>query len=637
MDRIDHNDAMAKSENIRLQIVERLRALFPGLVVEGQAGLSVDIELLRELVGGAVREAADEKFGLSWIGKRQARQRALAPTTGTLRPQLNDSVNWDDTGNLLIEGDNLEVLKLLQKSYARKVRVIYIDPPYNTGTDLLYPNDYEDAIKAYLEVTGQAEGTTKLTSNPETSGRYHTNWLNMMYPRLLLARSLLALDGVLICTIDEHEMTNLGGLLKEVFEEGTYDHVVVTIVHNPRGVQGTNFSYTHEYAFFVFPRGVKAIHDRRLEIDEIVWSQFRNWGAESERTDAKNCFYAVQVKDGQVIGFGDVCPDDFHPNQTVQDGNVAFVYPIDRTGVERKWRYARQSVETIKHLLRVRETEYGCEIEIGKDFGTYRTVWTDKRYDANVYGTQVLKELIPDSPFTFPKSLWAVYDCIQAVTSEDPEAIVLDFFAGSGTTAHAVLELNKNDGGRRRFILVQLPEPIADHARFSNIAEVTKERIRCAGKKIKNENPLFAGDFGFRVFKLDSSNIRAWEPDRDNLNQTLFDHQEHLKPDRTEQDILYELLLKLGLDLCVPIESTTIAGKGVHSIGGGVLLACLAMQITREDVEPLAQGIVAWQKALAPAGDTTCVFRDSAFADDVAKTNLAAILNQYGLTNVRSL
>ncbi len=637
MNRIDGNDAIAKSLNVRQQVVDTLRTLFPGLVVEGKAGLSVDTDLLRDLVDGVVIETAEEKFGLSWNGKRQARQHAFTPSLGTLRPSPNEGVDWDNTRNLLIEGDNLEVLKLLQKSYSRKIRLIYIDPPYNTGTDLLYPNDYEEAIQTYLEVTGQAEGAAKLTSNPETSGRYHTNWLSMMYPRLILARSLLAPDGVLICTIDEHEMANLGVLLNEVFEEGTYDHVAVTIVHNPRGVQGTNFSYTHEYAFFVFPRGVKAIHDRRLGVEEIVWSQFRNWGAESERADAKNCFYAVHVKDGKVIGFGDVCANDLHPEQTEQSGNMAFVYPIDRTGVERKWRYARQSVEAIQHLLRARKTEYGYEIEIGKDFGTYRSVWTDKRYDANVYGSQVLKDLVPDSPFTFPKSLWAVYDCIQAVTADDPDAIVLDFFAGSGTTAHAVMEMNTSDEGRRRFIMVQLPEAIADHSRFSTIADVTKERVRSAAKIIKQEKPLFSGDLGFRVFKLDSSNIRAWEPDRDDLDQTLLDHQEHLKEDRTEQDILYELLLKLGLDLCAPIETQTIAGKAVHSIGGGVLMACLTTRITCDDVEPLAQGIVAWHRALAPAGDTTCVFRDGAFSDDVAKTNLAAILSQHGLTNVRSL
>lgn len=636
MEKVEANDPMTRSLDIRGDIINGIRALLPGVVVEGRDGLAIDVDVLRELVGSQ-GESAAEKFGLSWVGKRRARQQALAPSTGTLRPSQSESVDWTSTRNLLIEGDNLEVLKLLQKSFARKVRLIYIDPPYNTGTDLLYPNDYEEAISAYLEVTGQAQGTTKLTSNPETGGRYHTNWLNMLYPRLLLARSLLASDGVLICTIDENEMSNLGVLLAEVFEEGSYDHVAVTIVHNPRGVQGSNFSYTHEYAFFVFPRGTKAIHDRRLGPDEVVWSQFRNWGTESERSDAKNCFYAVKVSDGQIVGFGDVCPDDIHPNQTEQQGHVAHVYPVDRNGIERKWRYARQSVEGIKHLLRARRTDYGYEIEIGKDFGTYRTVWTDKRYDANIHGTQVLKDLVPDSPFTFPKSVWAVYDCVQSVTANDPEAIVLDFFAGSGTTGHAVMELNKTDGGRRRFIMVQLPEPIASHDRFGTIADVTKERLRCAGRRIREENPMFAGDLGFRVFKLDSSNVRAWDPDRENIEQALLDSVDHIKSDRTETDVLYEVLLKLGLDLCAPIETRVFSGKEVHSVSEGVLIACLAATIERDDVDELAQGIVDWHRALAPAGGTTCVFRDSAFGDDVVKTNLAAILEQHGVARMRSL
>jgi len=625
------------SPGVREEVLDKLRDLFPGLVIEGANGATVDTDLLREIVGGAVTESPDEKYGFTWHGKRRARRQALTPSTGTLRPRPDESVNWGGTKNLLVEGDNLEVLKLLQKSYARKVRLIYLDPPYNTGTDLLYPNDYEDGMRAYLEITGQAEGSTALTSNTEVGGRYHTNWLNMMYPRLLAARSLLAPDGVLICTIDEHELSNLGVLLGEVFEEGSYDHVAVTIVHNPRGVQGTNFSYTHEYAFFVLPRGVKAIGDRRLSQEEVVWSQFRNWGTESERTDAKNCFYAVDVKGGEVVGFGDVCPDDQHPSQTERDGEVAHVYPIDRSGVERKWRYARQSVESIRHLLRARETDYGYEIEIGKDFGTYRTVWTDKRYDANVYGTQILKDLVPDSPFSFPKSLWSVYDCVEAVTADDPGAIVLDFFAGSGTTGHAVFAMNENDGGHRRFILVQLPEPIPDHERFRTIADVTKERLRRAAERIKDENPLFAGDLGFRVFQLDSSNIRAWEPDRHDLDKSLLEAVEHLAADRTEADVLYELLLKLGLDLCVPVETRTIVGKAVHAVGGGVLVVCLAEEIERDNVEALAQGIVDWHEELAPAGDTTVVFRDSAFVDDVAKTNMAAILDQHGVANVRSL
>jgi adenine-specific DNA-methyltransferase len=270
-------------------------------------------------------------------------------------------------------------------------------------------------------------------------------------------------------------------------------------------------------------------------------------------------------------------------------------------------------------------------------------------------GGQEVKGLFAEPVFDNPKPTKLIRRMLglgspNAVPDESP-SVVLDFFAGSGTTGHAVVAQNASDGGSRRYILVQLPEPLdpenkdqkvaADFCdkvgKPRTIAELTKERLRRAAKKIKDENPLFKGDLGFRVFKLDSSNIRTWEPDRENLEQTLLDHAEHLKADRTEQDILYEVLLKLGLDLCVPIETRTIAGKAVHSIGGGVLLACLATQITREEVEPLALGIVAWHQALAPAGDTTCEFRDSAFTDDVAKTNLAAILNQHGLATVRSL
>ena len=632
MKKLTADDPETRSADLLAENIEQLKALFPEAFTEGK----VDFDVLKQLLGGAVDER-EEKYGLNWHGKRRARQLALMPSTGTLRPCPQDSVDWEATQNLMIEGDNLEVLKLLQRSYSGRIKAIYVDPPYNTGRNLIYPNAYQDGVTTYLEVTGQIEGGQKLISNPDSGGRFHTNWLSMMYPRLKLARNLLRPDGVLVCTIDENEQTTLGMLLKEVFEEGSYDHVCVPIVHNPRGVQGTNFSYVHEYAFFVFPSGTKSICNRRIDKSEVDWSQFRNWGAESERSDAKNCFYPVVVKDGNIVGFGDVCDDNYHPAQTeVRDG-VSYVYPIDRAGVERKWRYARQSVEAINGLLRAKTSQSGYEIEIGKDFGLYRTVWTDKRYDANEYGTKIVGELVPNSPFTFPKSLWAVYDSLFAIVGEDPDAIILDFFAGSGTTAHAVLEINKDTGGKRRFILVQLPEGIEDNSAYKTVFDITRTRMLEVGKRMTVQYPSFKGDTGFRVFKLDSSNIRTWEPDRNNLAQTLLDNTPHLKPGRTEADILYELLLKLGLDLCVPIEQKTIAGKTVHRIGGGVLLACLATEITRDEVEPLAEGIVAWHRELAPAGDTTSVFRDDAFEDDVAKTNLTAILSQHGLANVRSL
>jgi adenine-specific DNA-methyltransferase len=631
MKKLTAEDPETKSADIVAENVEHLNQLFPEAFTEGR----IDFAVLKQLLGGAVDDS-DEKYGLNWHGKRAARRLALTPSTGTLRPCPDESVDWETTQNLMIEGDNLEVLKLLLKSYDRKVKAIYIDPPYNTGNDLIYPNDFSDPLKTYLEITGQAKGSAKLISNTETGGRYHTNWLSMMYPRLLLARRLLRQDGVLICTIDENEQPTLSLLLQEVFETGSYEHVCVTVVHNPRGIQGENFSYTHEYAIFVFPRGSKSIGNRRIEPSDIDWRSLRDNGGESLRTDARNCFYPIRVQGGSVVGFGEVCKDDDHPKQTVVQGDTALVYPIDKEGIERKWRYARQSVEGVAHLLRAKKTWTGYEIEIGKDFGSYRTVWLDKRYDANENGTKLVNELVEDSPFSFPKSLWTVYDSLYAAVGEDKDALVMDFFAGSGTTGHATLALNANDGGNRHFVLVQLPEQI-DGSRYKTVADVTKQRLRQAAAGIKRASPLFAGDTGFRVFKLASSNLHAWDPDRDNIAKSLTESIDHLKTDRTEADILYELLLKLGLDLRVSIERRQFAGKEVHAVGGGVLLTCLAEKIGRTDAEPLALGIVEWHKALAPAGDVTCVFRDSAFADDVAKSNLAAILEQHGLTNVRSL
>jgi adenine-specific DNA-methyltransferase len=636
--KIVSGDPQSISENVIHGNIARLQEIFPALLLEaGDGGYTVDIELLKQLVGDATVSSADEKYGLSWHGKRQTRQIALTPSTGTLLPCPDESVDWQGTRNLLIEGDNLEVLKLLQKSYSRKVKVIYIDPPYNTGRNLIYPNDYQDGVRTYLEVTGQIEGGNKLHSNPESGGRFHTNWLSMIYPRLKLSRSLLAPDGVLIITIDDNEVSQLGVVLREVFEEGNFDHVCVPVIHNPRGVQGKNFSYVHEYAYFVYPAGTKAICDRKIENEDVTWSHLRNWGSESERSDAKNCFYPIMVKDEVVVGFGEVCPDEFHPKQTEVIDGISYVYPIDKAGVERKWRYARQSVETIASMLQVRKTSYGYEIELGKTFGLFRTIWSDKRYDANEYGTGLVGELVPGSPFTFPKSLWAVYDSLLAVAGNDPDAVVLDFFAGSGTTGHAVMELNKDTGGNRRFILVQLPEPVDGNKKFPTIFEVTKARLKAAGESVKTKAPMFARDVGFRVFKLASSNIRAWDAQPSDLEGTLLANAEHIVPGRTEHDVLYELLLKLGLDLCVPIEEKMIMGKSVHSIGGGALIVCLAYGLTKEVIEQLASGIVAWRAALAPAVDTRVVFRDSGFADDIAKTNMAAILNQKGISDVRSL
>ena len=343
------------------------------------------------------------------------------------------------------------------------------------------------------------------------------------------------------------------------------------------------------------------------------------------------------VKNDSIVGFGDVCDDSFHPQQTELKNGMALVYPIDTRGIERKWRYARQSVEAVSHLLRAKKTRWGYQIEIGKNFGLHKTIWNDKRYDANKYGTGVLKNLLPDCPFSFPKSLWAVYDSIHAASGDVQDAIVLDFFAGSGTTGHAVMQLNKDHNLAHRFILVQFPEPVARSHKYSTITEITRARLRAAASKISADDPAYEGDLGYRVFRLDTSNIRAWNSAPENLAEELWADVDHIVSGRTEDDILYELLLKVGLDLCVPIETRIIADKSVHSIGAGTLIVCLDEAITRNDVEPLAKAIADWHDALAPASESTVIFRDSAFVDDVAKTNCTETLKQRGLGTVRSI
>ena len=565
MKKIASNDRETRSADVVAENLEHIKALFPEAFTEGK----VDFEVLKQLLGSEVDER-EEKYGLNWHGKRQARQLALTPSTGTLRPCPEESVDWDTTQNLMIEGDNLEVLKLLQKSYSKRVKAIYIDPPYNTGRNIVYPNDYTNGIRTYLELTGQIEHGRKLTSNPKTGGRFHTNWLSMIYPRLRLAKNLLRDDGILFCTIDENEHGTLSLVLKEIFGEGAYEHAYISIVHNPRGQQGKNISYVHESAIIVYPADRKKylVDIKKEEIDS---RNLRDSGTESDRSDARNCFYPFIIsKERTIASIGDVPLADFHPvsaNVLRADGTLE-VWPMTDVGDEKKWRYARDSVGRILWKLEPKKGRHSVQIIFHKDSETMRSVWQNARYDSSEYGTKLVESLVGPAGFTFPKSLWAVYDSVKIMTEDDPEAVILDFFAGSGTTAHAVWELNKDSGGSRRIILVQLPESLdatdkdqrsaanfcKSLGRPDNLAEITKERLRRVGQKVREENPTFSGDLGFRVFKLDSSNIRAWEPDRDNLDGTLLESIDHIKPGRTDEDILYELLLKLGLDLCVPIE-----------------------------------------------------------------------------------
>lgn len=624
--------------------IEKLAALFPSCVTEargedGKLKKAVNFELLRQMLSDVVLEG-DEAYEFTWVGKKAAIVEANRPIRKTLRPCPAESVNWDTTENLYIEGDNLEVLKLLQESYLGKVKMIYIDPPYNTGRNYIYRNDFSLDKEDYEEQAGLIDDEgAKLASNPVGSARFHSAWISMMYSRLIVARNLLSEDGILVCAIDENELFSIGSLLKEIFGEGTYDHVCVTVVHNPRGQQGKNFSYTNEYAIFVFPKALKVIADRKIDGEDVDWSPLRNWGSESERTDAKNCFYPVIVKDDKIIGFGDVSPDDYHPEQTVKIDDKYYVYPIDRQGVERKWRYARQTVESIWDMLRPKKIATGYDIELGKTFAVQKSVWDDKKYDANEYGTKLVSELVPGGGFSFPKSLYTVLDSVYAGTASDKNAIIVDFFSGSGTTAHAVMKLNAEDGGHRKFIMVQLPEnlneaisrPGLDARMKANIlatmkylsergydptiCSIAKERIRRAAKKIAADNPGKPFDGGFRVFKLDDTNMTdvyyyAGEYDQGMLDQLVS----NIKPDRTDLDLLFGCLLEWGLPLSMPYTSEKIEGCTVHTYNDGDLIACFD--------ENIPDSVI---KEIAKRQPLRAVFRDSCFANSPTKINVGEI------------
>lgn len=634
-----------ESSNITEKNVEKIGHIFPNCVTEtadenGKPKKAINFELLKQMLTDDIIEG-DEAYELSWAGKKASIVEANRPIRKTLRPMKERSVDWNNTKNLYIEGDNFEVLKILQESYLHKVKMIYIDPPYNTGRNYIYRNDFSVDSEEYDVQAGLVtEEGARLAANPVGSARFHSSWLSMMYQRLLLARNLLTDDGVLVLAIDENELYTIGVILKELFGEGTYDHVCVSVVHNPRGQQGKNFSYTNEYAIFVFPRDMKVISDRKINDEDVSWSPLRNWGSESERTDAKNCFYPIIVKNDKIIGFGDVSPDDYHPSQTVQDGDTYYVYPIDRQGIERKWRYARQTVESIWGMLRPKKIAGGYDIELGKTFGVQKTIWDEKKYDANEYGSKLVSELVPGGGFSFPKSLYTVFDSVYAGTANDKDAIVMDFFSGSATTAHAVMKLNAEDGGNRTFIMVQLPEDLHEaasrpglEARLKanieatidylykqgykpTICSIGEERIRKAGEKLKEEYPdANQLDVGFRVLKLDDSNMKDVYYSPTEYSQDLLSMLEsNVKSDRTDLDLLFGCLLEWGLPLSLPYISENINGCTVHNYNDGDLIACFD--------ENVPDSVI---KEIAKKQPLRAVFRDSSFVDSPSKINVGEI------------
>lgn len=610
------------SLNVVAENVEKLRELFPDAFTEGSDDRGprwkLDLEVLREVVG-EYSEESSERYSFTWHGKSRARRIAQTPSTGTLRPCPEESMNWDATRNLFIEGDNLEVLKLLQKSYHRRVKMIYIDPPYNTGKEFIYPDKFQDNLDTYLRYTGQIDDAGfKVSVNAETSGRFHTNWLNMMYPRLRLARNLLRDDGVVFVSCDDHEQHNLKLLLNEVFGE---ENAVATIIwekaDSPRN-SAVQFSEDHDYV--------------------LVYSRHASWRPHRlPRTAESDSIYSNPDDDSR----GPWLPGDPYANHAYSKGTYTFTGPTGREFSPPPGRYWRVSEQKLRELDADGRIWWGPNKDARPSIKRYlsevsdlvpRTLWKKDDVGSNRTSKNEIRALFPgDESFDTPKPVALIERMLRIATDSDASDVVLDFFAGSGSTAHAVMKLNHEDGGNRRFVLVQLPEPI-EESELPTIAALARERLRRSAKQIQGEASASKADVGFRAFVLDSSNIVAWDPDFENPKEALFAAGKSVKDGRGERDILSELLLKFGLDLSVTIESRSIDGIEVFVIGAGALVVCLSEAIDQGVVE----GIAALRSELSPEV-MRVVLKDSGFADDVVKTNAVQTLRQAGIEDVKSL
>ncbi len=638
-----------ESLNILRDNLNKMKQRFPEVFIEDK----IDFEKLEQILGNYIDDR-NERYSFNWNGKGQSLRISQTPSMGTLRPAKEDSKNWDTTENLYIEGDNLEVLKLLQKTYHNKIKMIYIDPPYNTGKDFVYKDDYKDNIKNYLDYTGQTdEEGKKMRTNTETSGRYHTDWLNMMYPRLRLARNLLTDDGVIFISIDDNEVHNLRKICDEIFGEDNFVASLPTIMNLKGNNDQFGFAGTHENTIVYYKNyNLCTLNEFTLENEELEdWlvdeygmykkgANLKATGVNAPREKRANLYFPIYVLVDSDNYTKDV-EDNYSMNWDTErfDEKCIAIFP-KTNDMEMSWRWSKKKFNEEKHnvilifdgmdgisFYKKQRPSLG-EVPTKKP----KSIFYKPEYSSG-NGTAELKELFDNRIFSNPKPRALLADLLQI--GLDHNSIILDFFSGSSTTAHAVMQLNTVDGGNRKFIMVQLPEPTdekseAYKAGYKNIAEIGKERIRRAGEKILEEYKDKEGvenlDIGFKVFKLDKSNIKEWNPDYDNLQATLEDMIDNFVPGRTEEDVLYEIILKYGIDLTLPIEEHIIEGKKVFNVGIGALFVCLDNNITLDVVE----GIGKLKEELEPE-ITRVVFKDNGFKDDSVKTNAILILQRYGI------
>jgi adenine-specific DNA-methyltransferase len=630
-----------RSDDLAAERLAELLRLFPEVATEGG---KLDFDQLKRALGEQV-EAGKERYGMTWPGKADCFKAIQTPSTGTLLPCPEESVNFDSTENLIIEGDNLEVLKLLQKSYLGRVKMIYIDPPYNTGNDFIYPDNYTESLQTYLEYTGQVDsGGKKFTTNTESEGRFHSKWLNMMYPRIYLARNLLTEDGVMFVSIDDREVDNVKKICNEVFGEENFIGFACRVAkktNNKGDYWAPNFDYIATYARNIalttpFFGGVNlAAYDQadaegprkgdKYQLVRLYMSNIQNRNPEQR--------YFVECPDGTKV---------IPPGKTLPP-----VRPLLGDGI---WRWTRRKFDDERDKIVIKQVrtsnlidEHGAPAK----WNVYTKTYLDDVIAnssakpnsllegfINQVGSEELREL--DIPFDYPKPSPLIKHLLEIAQCRDSD-IVLDFFAGSGTTGHAVLNLNNEDGGKRRFILVQLPEPTGRDD-FATVADICKERIRRVIGKLNSGDAgklalLERGgmDRGFRVFKLSESNFTTWDAqgpeDTEALEQRLELHVEHIREGRTEDDLLYEILLKSGFPLATTVETVELVGKRVYVVADGALLLCLDRELNLELIRKIAE-----------KGPERVVCLDAGFAgNDQLKANAVQLFKTKGIASFKTV
>lgn len=638
------------SKDLSQDNLAKIQAAFPNCVTErknaqGQIELAIDFDLLRQELSANIVEGPQERYRLDWPGKREAMLTANAPIAKTLRPAREESVNFDDTENLFIEGDNLDALKLLQETYLGKVKMIYIDPPYNTGKDFVYEDDFAESTEEFLQRSNQKdEQGNRLVSNSESNGRFHSDWLSMMLSRLKLARNLLCDDGVIAISIDDGEVHGLKKLCDEVLGEKNFI-AECTVISNPRGRQSDTYIANVHDKLLVWAKDINAAAVFGVPLTDKQKEEFnftdedgepyrllglRQRGSASNREDRPDMFFPIYV-----------CPETKNISLTQTPGWEA-VYPRKSDGRDGRWMWGKDKCKKDINRLVARLIERRMEHDVfvkdylnkntGERTRKFKSLWDLKGYN-NQNGTQEVKRIFGADVMSFPKPRPLLEDICRL--GLDKNDTILDFFAGSSTTAHAVMQLNAEDGGNRKFIMVQLPEAVdekheAYKAGYKTIAEISKERIRRAGAQILEGDchEDWNKDIGFRVLKVDTSNMQDvyYQPQQLKQND-LFASVDNIKPDRSSEDLLFQVLLDWGVDLTLPIRRESIQGKEVFIVDDNALVACFEQGISEALIHELA--------ALNPL---RAVFRDNGFASDAVKVNVTQIFKQRSpITEVKTI